>query len=167
MLDISNEHRAFSMQCGLMSILIVWVFISSLPPLFSGTFPFGGFIPLDRLVKASFFPLSLWCSSFCLLASIILPFAGHWELCALLRFSSMVPLPVLWIFYLWSLKYSPQSQSGCYVFLCWEKENQCSLLAVGHPTFFQTPIPIPSPNSYSLKSSTLLALLPKSSDIFF
>lgn len=53
--DISNEHRTFSLQCGLLSILIVWVFISSLPPLFSATFPSGGFIPFDRLVKALLF----------------------------------------------------------------------------------------------------------------
>lgn len=44
--------RAFGLRCGLLSILIVWIFISFLPTLFSGTLPFGGFIPFDRLVKA-------------------------------------------------------------------------------------------------------------------
>ena len=75
--------RAFSLQCGLLSILIVWFFISSLPTLFSGTLPFGGFIPFDRLVKALFFFPALWCSSFCLPASFIFSLASHRESCAL------------------------------------------------------------------------------------
>lgn len=132
--------RAFSLQCGLLSILIVWFFISSLPTLFSGTLPFGGFIPFDRLVKALFFFqlsgvahfVSLLPLSFLLQAT---------ESHVLFDFSSTVPHSCIVNFLLVIFEISPRRSKWLLFVSLLEKESQGSLLAAGHQTVYQSPTP--------------------------
>lgn len=130
--DISNEHKELGtsgLQCGLLSILIVWVFLLSLPPLSSGTFPSGCFILLDRLVKALFFPPNSLVSLPLSPCFLYLFFRKPRKvMCSSLIFFYGSPFLYCKFFCLWSLKYPPQGQNDSYSFLCWEKVRTPSWL---------------------------------------
>lgn len=111
--------RAFGLRCGLLSILIVWIFISFLPPLFSGTLPFGGFIPFDRFVKALYvytFPQLSGVAHFVSLLPLSFSCKPLKVMCSSLIFFYASTFLYCKFFVIFEI--SPQGQSNCHLFLC-------------------------------------------------